>query len=224
MATKQEWQDYFKLINDREPTLAEFEAAKANGEITDESTSVQAQTESAFCQRCGLPLAAGATFCPACGAQQKQIIYDYGYNPYVKKKMGAGRVFALIGAIVLTLFCISEGLVPFLGLGSIISPFSNPLALLVPAWQGGFYWYAFLLVLVALAWVGFALSRKLAGQLICLILGIFVALNQFIATFITQIKFPGVHFDFLRVDSSLFLDIAIGALFILAFFLKPKKP
>jgi hypothetical protein len=43
MATKQEWSDYFKLINDREPTLAEFENAVRNGEITDTQPQTQYQ-------------------------------------------------------------------------------------------------------------------------------------------------------------------------------------
>jgi uncharacterized membrane protein len=43
MATKQEWQEYFKLINDREPSLSEYEAAVANGEITDGPTQTAPQ-------------------------------------------------------------------------------------------------------------------------------------------------------------------------------------
>ncbi|MDR2976816.1 MAG: hypothetical protein LBV19_05830 [Streptococcaceae bacterium] len=37
MATKQEWREYFNLVNDREPSIEEFKAAIAKGEITDSS-------------------------------------------------------------------------------------------------------------------------------------------------------------------------------------------
>ncbi|MDR2976814.1 MAG: DUF805 domain-containing protein [Streptococcaceae bacterium] len=44
MATKQEWREYFKLINNREPSMEEFKQAIANGEITDVTSSAQSQT------------------------------------------------------------------------------------------------------------------------------------------------------------------------------------
>jgi uncharacterized membrane protein YhaH (DUF805 family) len=43
MATKQQWREYFKLMNDREPSLEDFQRAVENGEIDDGSLDSSVQ-------------------------------------------------------------------------------------------------------------------------------------------------------------------------------------
>ena len=45
MTTKQEWTEYFKLMNAREPSPQEIQQATANGEIQEQNRTEQNRTE-----------------------------------------------------------------------------------------------------------------------------------------------------------------------------------
>jgi TM2 domain-containing membrane protein YozV/rubrerythrin len=70
MATKEEWQEAFELINDCEPTLAEYETALANGEISENLSSKQTSAqENSVQQKLNHLLETGSqapAFCPNC--------------------------------------------------------------------------------------------------------------------------------------------------------------
>ena len=55
MATKEEWREYFELVNNRKPTLEEFQAAIANGEISSNLTEAKMSLSNLTAQPTILP-------------------------------------------------------------------------------------------------------------------------------------------------------------------------